>query len=56
MIDGIEIPAYLNWNENGLLNRVKDQKDCNACYAFGANASIEAHQILKNKNFMTYSE
>ena len=43
IIDGIEIPAYLNWNEDGKLNYVKNQRNCNACYAFGAIGALEAH-------------
>ena len=55
-IDGIEIPAQLDWSIYGQFNKVKDQGDCNACYIFGANAGIEAHQSIKYGNHQTYSE
>lgn len=51
MIDGIEIPSEVNWNKDGLFTPVKDQMDCNACYAFGAISGLEAHQAIYNKNY-----
>lgn len=42
-IDGIEIPAEINWNKKENFTPVKDQGDCNACYAFGAISGVEAH-------------
>lgn len=55
-IDGIEIPAEINWNKNKNFTPVKDQMDCNACYAFGAISGVEAHQVLFKNNNKTYSE
>lgn len=55
-IDGVEIPAEINWNAKNNFTPVKDQGDCNACYAFGAISGIEAHQVLYKQNSQTYSE
>ena len=55
-LDGVKIPTYLNWQAKRAFSPVKDQKNCNACYAFGAISAIEAHNILKNNNYSTYSE
>lgn len=55
-IDGIEIPAVVNWNQNNNFTPVKDQRDCNACYAFGGISGLEAHQTIFNRNRATYSE
>lgn len=55
-IDGVEIPAEVNWNKDLIFTPVKDQMDCNACYAFGAISGVEAHQSIYNKNQKSYSE
>ena len=55
-IDGVEIPSEINWNDKNNFTPVKDQGDCNACYAFGAISGIEAHQVLYHNNSKTYSE
>ncbi len=55
-VGGVKIPTYLNWAQKRSLSQVKDQGDCNACYAFGALSGLEAHNILKNNNHNTYSE
>lgn len=55
-IDGVEIPSEVNWNKDHIFTPVKDQMDCNACYAFGAISGIEAHQALYYNNKKTYSE
>ena len=55
-LDGVKIPTYLNWQDKRSFTPVKDQKNCNACYAFGAISAIEAHNILKHNDYSTYSE
>lgn len=55
-IDGIEIPAEVNWNKYNNFTPVKDQRDCNACYAFGGISGLEAHHVIFNNNWTTYSE
>lgn len=40
LLGGIYYPTYVSWR--GILTRVKDINNCNACYAFSASGTIEA--------------
>ncbi len=55
-IQGVKIPTYLNWRRKRELSPVKNQGGCNACYAFGALSGLEAHNVLKNSDYSTFSE
>ena len=51
-IDGIEVLPRINWRNLHAITKVKDQKKCNACYAFAGIAAVEAnHRIHKGKMF-----
>lgn len=55
-IDGVNVPTYLNWNQIAPLTPVKDQRNCNSCYVFSANAALEAHNNILNNVYKTVSE
>ena len=40
LVGGIYYPTYVSWR--GVLTRVKDIGECNACYAFSASGTVEA--------------
>ena len=51
---GIDIPTKLDWRKRSKtkgkdFTPVKDQIDCNACYAFSAVSAVEAHIALKSQ-------
>ncbi|XP_047531823.1 cathepsin F-like [Vanessa atalanta] len=44
-----DIPVYWDWRDLNKVTPVKDQMNCNACWAFSAIANIESHlMIYKN--------
>ncbi len=55
-VDGVKIPTMLDWSSKRSLTPVKNQGNCNACYAFGAISGLEAHNVLKNNDHLTFSE
>ena len=55
-LDGVKVPTRLNWNRISRLTGVKNQRDCNSCYVFSANAAIEAHNSIINDKYRTISE
>jgi C1A family cysteine protease len=55
-IDGVEIPAQLNWRDYNVLAPIKDQIRCNACYAFAALGAIEANHKIKTGQDINLSE
>jgi C1A family cysteine protease len=56
IIDGVELPSYLDWRDAGIISQIKDQYKCNACYAFSATAAIEANNALYNNESVILSE
>ena len=55
-IDGVQVKTSLNWKDSNILTPVKDQKRCNACYAFAGLAAIEANHRLHKGYFVNLSE
>lgn len=49
-------PRKINWKTQGKITEVKQQGSCNACYAFSANAALEAHLKIKYGSQMILSE
>ena len=50
------IPRSVNYLEQGFITPVKDQKKCNACYAFAATSAVEALVKRKNRTSVSLSE
>lgn len=50
------IPRSVNYLEQGFITPVKDQKKCNACYAFAATSAVEALVKRKNRSNVSLSE
>lgn len=38
---GKDLPAYVNWVEQGAVNPPKDQGVCGSCWTFGTVGSLE---------------
>ena len=55
-LDGIQIPTYLDWRQLGAIGPIKDQEDCNACYAFAAIGTLEAHHKIKHSHPINLAE
>lgn len=36
-----QLPEYLDWRDGGVVGPVRDQADCNSCWAFAAAGSME---------------
>jgi len=56
VIGGVSVPAYLDWRDSDIISPIKDQKNCNGCYAFSAIAALEANNALHNNDFTRLSE
>lgn len=49
-------PSRFNWKKKGAVTRVKDQRRCGCCWAFGAVANIESMWFIKTKQLIELSE
>ncbi|KAJ0177974.1 hypothetical protein K1T71_006847 [Dendrolimus kikuchii] len=52
----IKIPISFNWIEHGAVTPAKDQRKCNACWAFTVIASIESHLLIHRNQKEILSE
>jgi C1A family cysteine protease len=55
-VDGVQVPTYLNWKKLKAITPIKDQKKCNACYAFAGLGAVEAHYKIKTGQTVSLSE
>ena len=46
----------MDWSAAGAVTRVKNQGQCNACYAFASTGAIEGFQFLKTGVLQVLSE
>ena len=53
-VDGLSLPVYVNWRR--ALTKVKDQGDCDSCYAFSGMAAMESNYALKTNLKESFSE
>ncbi|WJX23961.1 hypothetical protein P8452_13130 [Trifolium repens] len=51
----ITTPSSLDWRSKGAVTNVKDQGDCNCCWAFSAAGAIEGITAIKTKKLMDLS-
>ncbi|XP_078061002.1 LOW QUALITY PROTEIN: cathepsin L-like [Mustelus asterias] len=52
----LSAPSRFNWKKKGAITRVKDQRRCGCCWAFGAVASIESMWFIRTKKLVELSE
>jgi len=52
----MSLPTELDWRSNGIETFVRDQGDCNACYAISAAQAIEGLHFLRHGKLLTLSE
>lgn len=50
------LPTHVDWRDNGIVNPIKDQGECGACYAFSALATLESVLAQKTGKLLDLSE
>ncbi|OMO75248.1 hypothetical protein COLO4_26226 [Corchorus olitorius] len=51
-----DIPASLDWREQGAVTQVKDQGSCGACWAFSATGAMEGINQIVTGSLVSLSE
>jgi C1A family cysteine protease len=51
-----DIPASVNWVEQGAVTPVKNQGQCGSCWSFSATGSMEGRYQIKNGELLSFSE
>jgi len=47
----------IDWVNNGVVGRIRDQGNCGSCWAFSANSAIESlYALTHNKTYIEFSE
>ncbi|XP_041037851.1 cathepsin F-like [Carcharodon carcharias] len=55
-LTNLSAPVRFNWKKMGAVTKVKDQRRCGCCWAFGAVANIESMWFIKTKQLKELSE
>jgi len=50
------LPASVDWRDQGVVSAVKDQGDCGSCWTFGTAETIESHWALATGHLEALSE
>jgi len=53
---GKPLPASVDWNDQGAVTPVKDQKSCGSCWAFSTTGAMEGAWKLATGNLVSMSE
>jgi cathepsin L len=53
---GGNIPNYVDWRTQGIVNQIQDQGSCGSCYAYSALAAIEGQYFKKTGQLIKLSE
>jgi len=56
LLTGYRIPRRVNWVEEGIVNPVKNQRQCGSCYIFSALSVIESATALSTGELPNLSE
>ena len=51
-----DLPASINWVDQGKVTEVKDQGSCGSCWSFSTTGSIESAFWIKNGKSILLSE
>ncbi|KAH8365343.1 hypothetical protein KR084_011214, partial [Drosophila pseudotakahashii] len=49
------LPKQWDWRSQKAVTPVRDQQDCNGCWAFATAGAIESHQFIKTKKLISLS-
>merc|ERR1712183_758318 len=50
-----DLPAKVDWREEGVISAVKNQGQCGSCWAFGATEQIEAYTAIASGSLLELS-
>ena len=50
-----DLPAKVDWREEGVISAVKNQGQCGSCWAFGATEQIESYTAIASGNLVELS-
>lgn len=51
-LQGHELPASVDWRDQGVVTAVKNQGACGSCWAFAATATVESHYAIASRNLV----
>ena len=50
-----DLPAYVDWRDQGVVTPVRNQGGCGSCWAFAAVAALESHIAIKTGKLLDFS-